>query len=91
MKKLRMKDIPITSNSLFTTEGNETGDWRSQSPLLDAEKCSQCGFCWMYCPDNAIRPEKGSFMILYKYCKGCGICAKECPSGAITMVTEGSS
>jgi len=84
----RMKDMPVTAISFLTTEGNETGDWRSQRPLLDSEKCNRCGLCWMYCPDNAIRPEQDSFKILYTYCKGCGICAKECPRGAISMVTE---
>ena len=42
----------------------------------------------MYCPDNAVRPEKDSYIILYTYCKGCGICAEECPKGAISLVAE---
>jgi 2-oxoacid:acceptor oxidoreductase delta subunit (pyruvate/2-ketoisovalerate family) len=87
-RRYRMKDMPITAISFLTTEGNETGDWRSQRPVLDAEKCNRCGLCWMYCPDNAIRQEESSYIILYKYCKGCGICATECPKKAITMVTE---
>ena len=84
----RMKDMPVTGISFLTTEGNETGDWRSQRPVLDSERCNRCGLCWMYCPDNAIRQEQDSFIILYTYCKGCGICAEECPRGAIAMVTE---
>ena len=83
-----LEEMPITAISFLTTEGNETGEWRSQRPLLEQEKCNQCGLCWMYCPDNAIRPEGDSYHISYTYCKGCGICAKECPKGAIVLVKE---
>ena len=80
--------LPITAISFLTTEGNHTGDWRSQRPERDAEKCTNCGICWMYCPDNAILPVENSFRICYDYCKGCGICARECPAGAISMAKE---
>ena len=83
-----LEDMPITAISFLTTEGNETGEWRSQKPLLDSEKCNRCGLCWMYCPDNAMRPDGDSYKISYKYCKGCGICATECPKGAISLVNE---
>ena len=83
-----LEDMPLTSISFISCEGTETGEWRSQRPTLDSEKCTQCGLCWMYCPDNAIKPEKDRYGISYKYCKGCGICAKECPQKAISMVTE---
>jgi 2-oxoacid:acceptor oxidoreductase delta subunit (pyruvate/2-ketoisovalerate family) len=74
--------------SFITTEKNETGEWRSQRPILDPEKCSRCGLCWMYCPDNAIHAEGGAFQISYTYCKGCGICAEECPKSAIVIEKE---
>ena len=83
-----LKDLPPTTCSYLTTEGNETGDWRYQRPVLDSEKCNRCGVCWMYCPDNAVRLEGDAYVILYKYCKGCGICAEECPKKAITLETE---
>jgi 2-oxoacid:acceptor oxidoreductase delta subunit (pyruvate/2-ketoisovalerate family) len=80
--------LPITAISFITTEGNETGEWRSQRPVLDPEKCNGCGLCWMYCPDNAVVADGDSFQISYTYCKGCGICAKECPKGAISIEKE---
>ena len=86
MKKL--EDLPLTSITFQTSEGNETGEWRSQRPLLDVQKCNRCGLCWMYCPDTAIRPEEDCLAIVYRYCKGCGICAQECPQGAISLVVE---
>ncbi len=66
-----------------------TGDWRSQRPVIDNEKCIKCGICWIYCPDMAcIQTEDGFFEIDLEYCKGCGICAHECPKDAITIVPE---
>jgi pyruvate ferredoxin oxidoreductase delta subunit len=77
----------------ITEPGNSrklrTGDWRSQRPVTDREKCIKCGMCWIYCPDIVYSPLKsGYFKWNENYCKGCGICAHECPKGAITMVME---
>ncbi len=67
-----------------------TGDWRSQRPIYDKEKCTACGLCYLYCPDAAIkRLEDGKIEIDYYFCKGCGICSTECPVDAISMVKEG--
>ena len=86
MKKL--EDLPLTSITFLTSEANETGEWRSQRPVIDLGKCNRCGLCWMYCPDMAIGAEEECFTVVNKYCKGCGICAQECPQGAISLVVE---
>ena len=66
-----------------------TGDWRTERPILDKEKCTRCALCWIYCPDAAIKPsEEGYYEIDLFYCKGCGICAKVCDREAITMIQE---
>ncbi len=66
-----------------------TGDWRSQMPIIDKEKCNKCGLCWLYCPDAAIKLlEDGYYGADLFYCKGCGICAKVCAREAITMIEE---
>lgn len=66
-----------------------TGDWRSQRPILDREKCNKCGLCWLYCPDAAIKLlDDGHYEPDLFYCKGCGICASVCPKEAITMMEE---
>lgn len=70
------------------TVQNKTGSWRSLKPVVDAEKCTGCGLCWLYCPEPAITKGKPA-VIDYRYCKGCGICANECPVKAIVMVEEG--
>ncbi|MHA1303174.1 MAG: 4Fe-4S binding protein [Candidatus Heimdallarchaeaceae archaeon] len=79
---------------LFPVEGaaGETGDWRTEKPILDPAKCKFCNICWEFCPDLAITAadkEAGKVIEFdYVYCKGCGICANECPFGAIHMERE---
>lgn len=79
--------IPEAGNA----ENYKTGGWRSQRPIFYAELCTQCRFCWIYCPDSSIvANEEGEVTgIDYDHCKGCGICAVECPKDAIKMEEEG--
>ena len=53
--------------------------------------CSQCGICWVFCPDLAIECRSGKFEILLDYCKGCGICVTECPAGVLEMEEAGKN
>jgi len=66
-----------------------TGDWKSQHPVYDYEKCNKCGLCYIYCPEACIKPREDEYFTsdLF-YCKGCAICCTECPKDAITMVEE---
>ena len=63
-----------------------TGEWRTQTPVIDFEKCTQCLRCVPYCPDSSI-PVKDEKRLDFDldHCKGCGICAKACPFDAISM------
>ncbi|MDR3038034.1 MAG: 4Fe-4S binding protein [Candidatus Adiutrix sp.] len=74
-----------------STRAFKTGDWRSARPVLDREKCSYCGFCYIYCPDGVYQ-DMGDKEKYYKadldFCKGCGVCANECPKKCIQMVIE---
>lgn len=64
--------------------------WRTSSPVIDQNKCTKCGMCFLYCPDSAIEiDDAGNYRVNLSYCKGCGICAKGCAPKAITMVKEG--
>jgi pyruvate ferredoxin oxidoreductase delta subunit len=67
-----------------------TGDWKTYTPILDLEKCTNCLTCVMFCPDGAIRwvPDKKAIEFDMSFCKGCGICANECPTKAIEMKLE---
>jgi pyruvate ferredoxin oxidoreductase delta subunit len=90
-EELSWKDLEV--GNIITEAGNasfrKTGDWRTERPILDKEKCIKCALCWIYCPDAAIKPsEEGYYEVDLYYCKGCGICASVCPAGAITMIAE---
>ncbi len=85
------KDLPLggTIIEAGNAEQYETGSWRTYRPIVDKDKCINCLFCWIYCPDSAIiikdsRMEGHD----YRFCKGCGICARECPADAIKMEPE---
>jgi pyruvate ferredoxin oxidoreductase delta subunit len=75
-----------------TSLENKTGSWRTTRPVLDKGKCTKCGICQMYCPENAISgPEKNPREMPafdMDYCKGCGLCAQVCPVKAVKMVKE---
>ena len=64
-------------------------DWRNHKPVWDTEKCVQCGICYLFCPDSAVRlNEEGYYEVDLKYCKGCGLCSRQSPTGCITMEDE---
>lgn len=78
---------PVGHEGLYVLN---TATWRSTRPVMDNEKCVDCGLCMTYCPVFSIKlDEEKKYYISYDYCKGCGICANECPRGAITMELEG--
>jgi pyruvate ferredoxin oxidoreductase delta subunit len=89
--ELTWKDLEV--GNIIIEAGNasvrKTGDWRTERPILDKEKCVKCALCWIYCPDAAIKPgEEGYYEPDLYHCKGCGICASICPAGAIMMIEE---
>lgn len=88
-KKPKKEELKFTVGAVITKPGStikyKTGKWREFKPVRDAKKCIHCGFCWMFCPENAITEK---FDANLDYCKGCGICAQECPVKCIKMVKE---
>lgn len=77
----------------FITQKN--AGWRNVRPSVDAEKCTGCLQCYLYCPDGTIfKRETGevkpkpAIAFDYDFCKGCGVCAQVCKFDAITMVSE---
>ena len=67
----------------------ETGNWRTQRPVIDLAKCKRCFLCYLYCPEAAMRLDTENFPhVDYDHCKGCMICYEECPTDAILQRTE---
>jgi len=52
-----------------------------RSPVVDAEKCTECGICTEVCRFDAI--EDGEVDLIA--CDHCGLCVHACPENAITM------
>lgn len=72
-----------------TSRLTRTGEWRSNRPVWDPQKCRQCLLCAPFCPDSSIPVKDGKRTDFdFDHCKGCGICWKVCPFQAITMEQE---
>jgi pyruvate ferredoxin oxidoreductase gamma subunit len=67
----------------------ETGNWRTEQPVIHLAKCKRCFLCYLYCPEAAMRLDAENFPhVDYDHCKGCMICYEECPTDAISRRTE---
>jgi len=70
--------------------GMITGNWRTERPVIDHEKCTTCLNCFIYCPDASWHLDEKTEQMVWNadYCKGCLICVNECPVDALTPVNE---
>ncbi len=94
MNKEKPKKLNI--GAVITEAGsaakNRTREWRTFRPVVNLEKCTGCGICVKFCPDNALKlvDMKGGkkIKIDYEHCKGCLICVDECPFKAFASERE---
>ena len=89
-KKLSARELPVGDIlEPGTAQDFITGDWRTDRPIWNAQKCIHCLTCWVSCPDSSIIVKDGKVTgIDYDHCKGCGICARECPVKIQAIVME---
>ncbi len=55
-----------------------------ERPVVDVNKCLQCGQCWSYCPARAIEKASSAIEFDYERCIRCYCCVEVCPHGALT-------
>ena len=48
-KQLTWRELEV--GNIVLEAGNasfrKTGDWRTERPVTDKEKCNKCGLCWL--------------------------------------------
>ena len=54
---------------------------------IDYDKCTRCGRCVTYCPQDVLRPdgERRPVITYLQDCQSCFLCEKYCPAGAIAV------
>lgn len=60
-------------------------------PSIEAKKCTACGRCAAWCPEQAIKIHKMKSKIDEKKCIGCAECIAVCPRDAIKIIWNDNS
>jgi len=86
-------DPPLRAAPTILAPGNaesrKTGDWRVERPVIDYDRCTRCGLCFVACPDAVITLDRHGYPVIdYEHCKGCMICREQCPLEAIGTERE---
>ena len=87
--------LPTPGNSAWNDLHTSRTGWL---PVLDVDKCIDCGICDMVCPDlclvwSARTNDEGQPIVKlegidYRYCKGCMRCVETCSTLAMTREAE---
>lgn len=89
--------LPTPGNTAHNDLQTSRNGWM---PVLDRDKCIDCGMCDMVCPDLCLvwsthtdgegKPTVKLDGIDYQYCKGCMRCVETCSTLAMTREVETS-
>ena len=89
--------LPTPGNTAHNDLQTSRNGWM---PVLDRDKCIDCGMCDMVCPDLCLvwsthtdadgKPQVKLDGIDYQYCKGCMRCVETCSTLAMTRQAETS-
>ena len=87
--------LPTPGNSVWNDLHASRTGWL---PVLDTDKCIDCGMCDMVCPDLCLvwstrTGDEGQPIVKlegidYRYCKGCMRCVETCSTFAMTREAE---
>ena len=87
--------LPLPGNTAHNDLHTSRNGW---IPVLDADKCIDCGMCDMVCPDLCLvwstqSDDEGQPIVKldgidYRYCKGCMRCVETCSTLAMTREAE---
>lgn len=86
--------LPAPGNTAWNDLSTSRAGWL---PVLQDEKCIQCGVCDLVCPDLCLvwgdgeeggKYERELMGVDYRYCKGCLRCVESCPTGAMEKAAE---
>jgi pyruvate ferredoxin oxidoreductase gamma subunit len=87
--------LPTPGNTAHNDLHTSRTGWM---PVLDRDKCIDCGMCDMVCPDLCLvwsthadadgKPRIKLDGIDYQYCKGCMRCVETCSTAAMTREAE---
>jgi pyruvate ferredoxin oxidoreductase gamma subunit len=87
--------LPLPGNTAHNNLQTSRTGWM---PVLDEDKCIDCGMCDMVCPDLCLvwsthtdddgEPSVKLDGIDYRYCKGCMRCVETCSTQAMTREAE---
>ena len=87
--------LPTPGNTAHNDLHTSRTGWM---PVLDRDKCIDCGMCDMVCPDLCLvwsthTDEDGKPLVKldgidYQYCKGCMRCVETCSTSAMTREAE---
>lgn len=91
-KHARVKQARASPARRLSTGCEASPGLGAADALVEMHRCFSCGSCIHcdncveYCPDLAVKPADGGYVVLTDYCKGCGVCVKECPTGSMKMI-----
>ncbi len=62
----------------------------AQRIFRDDELCIQCGMCTAICPNESLRLDKATRLVVYdmERCTACGLCVRVCPVRAMILDVE---